>query len=181
MSETPAPQERVSNLPKREEVITDSVRFVGPDDETMELEAIPITCAISVFTSPENHVAGILHLSYGANFSGAKKLAQQAAAEAARLGVDIKDVLVRVFNAGKITEPQLKNAFESIGVPMPRVEVFSETGVRVNKDTGRVSFFNLGPDGETEPNQELPDDEERFLQYQEDFYAQHEQEKDDNL
>ncbi|MFA5358660.1 MAG: hypothetical protein WC310_02450 [Patescibacteria group bacterium] len=131
---------------KSREVFTDDLDIIGEKDNIDYLEALPISCAIITLAKPERKIAGMLHLSLNLENGITEDLINQLKYRLKSYGLKISDCQIRLFNAGDIISAGIKVALSSHQINMPRSEILEKPGVKINKNTGEVSFFSLFPD-----------------------------------
>jgi hypothetical protein len=127
---------------KSREVFTDDTDVIGPKDEVEYLEALPISCAVITTANSKSQIAGMAHLSLGLEQEGVTSLIDELAQKLKTAGVEISSSSLRVLNAGNILSVEIKNGLEKHQVAVPQSEMIPMPGIKLNKKTGEVTFFN---------------------------------------
>lgn len=128
---------------KSREVFTDDFDVIGPDDEIDCLEALPVSCAVMTIAKPEQNIAGMSHFSLGLNKEGVGDLVNQFQNKLKKFGLNISDCKIRFFNAGDILSAEIKSSLPFHNIELPPSEWMEAEGIRINKNTGEVTFFSL--------------------------------------
>lgn len=130
--------------PKSQEVFTDDTCVIGPNDEIEILEAIPISCTVLIVAKPEIGIAGIAHLSLGLGADGVTEKINELKSKLSVFGLEFSSSHARLFNAGDVLTTEIHNALEDKSL-LSEIIPAEFQGVRVDKKTGKVSFFSTFP------------------------------------
>ena len=125
------------------EVFTDDVEVIGEGDSVEYLEAFPLSCAVMIAARPEQRIAGMAHFSLGLKEDGVRDLINQLQYKLQKVGLKISDCQLRLFNAGDILSAEMKISLDYYRVDLPGSENMKAEGVRIDKNTGEVSFISL--------------------------------------
>lgn len=128
---------------KSREVFTDDSEVIGVDDEADYLEALPVSCAVMTVSKPEQNIAGMSHFSLGLKEEGVRDIINQFQYKLRKFGLSISDCQIRIFNAGDIFSAEIKSGLVPHNVELPSSELMEAEGIRINKNTGEVTFFSL--------------------------------------
>jgi hypothetical protein len=138
-------QQSPEKILKSREVFTDDVEVIGGNDEAECLEALPLYCAIMTMANPDKKTVGMAHFSLGLEQEGVQNLVNQLQHKLLGYGLKISDCQIRLLNAGNILSAEIKVELTSRKIAFPNSEMMEAEGIRINRNTGEVTFFSLIP------------------------------------
>lgn len=129
-------------LQKSQEVSTDDFVVIGPEDETKTLEVSPTACGIMTLSNKEHQVVGMIHFSLYQELNLTRELINGTTRALRKRGLGLGDCELRFFHGSSHLVDNLRVVFEEKGVAGPTIETMGHTSIRIDKQTGEVSFFS---------------------------------------
>lgn len=124
--------------PKSKEVFTDGVEFIGPVDSEETLQAYTALCGVLTMYNKEKRIAGMLHISLGADPG---EILGEAVYKARGLGLSLADFEYRRFKGQYPIWENSEAIFEQYGIELPPQEDVPNPGIRINKNTGEITHY----------------------------------------
>ncbi len=96
-----------------------------------------------IVKKPEQHIAGLAHFSLGLYEVGVDNLILELERQLEQHGVNLVDCQLKIFNADESLSHEINTSLLKRNISAPASEWMEAEGIRINKQTGEISFFSL--------------------------------------